>query len=255
MGNLDIWNKFADIDPQFTKPITGKAYRGTSPSPQYVIRCLTELFGPVGKGFGWSVVREEFTPLGDEILHWCRIQFWWADASGRHEVEQYGQTKALMKTKSGLMSDEDAPKKSLTDAIVKAASHIGVAANIFLGRWDDQKYVAEVNKEYRQAEKEEAATEAKDATPEPKPAAQEPGAVATLISAINSARDMDELTDIWKGHAKSQAAADERAINAKDAKKAEFARKAKADYAGPDRFPGDVAQRPTPFVSDDQIPF
>ncbi len=25
--NLQIWNRFADIDPQFTKPITGKAYK------------------------------------------------------------------------------------------------------------------------------------------------------------------------------------------------------------------------------------
>ena len=47
------------------------------------------------------------------------------------------------------MVDEDAPKKSLTDAIIKAASHLGIAANIFLGRWDDQKYLAEVNAEYR----------------------------------------------------------------------------------------------------------
>ena len=43
---------------------------------------------------------------------------------------------AIAQTKSGLRSDEDAPKKSLTDAIIKAASHLGIAANIFLGRWD-----------------------------------------------------------------------------------------------------------------------
>jgi hypothetical protein len=46
------------------------------------------------------------------------------------------------------MVDEDAPKKSLTDAITKAASHLGIAANIFLGRWDDNKYVAEVAQGY-----------------------------------------------------------------------------------------------------------
>lgn len=140
--NLALWEWHADIDPKFTKPITGKQYKGTSPNPQYVIRCLTEMFGPVGQGFGWEVVCEEFTPLGDEILHWCRIRFW----HGNREncFESYGQTKALMKTKDGLKSDEDAPKKSLTDAIVKSASHIGVAANIFLGRWDNQKYIQSV---------------------------------------------------------------------------------------------------------------
>lgn len=149
-ANLDLWEAHADIDPKYTKAITGKAYKGTSPNPQYVIKCLTEMFGPVGQGFGWEVLSEAFTPLGDEILHWCRIRFWHTKRD--HYYEAYGQTKALMKTKSGLMSDEDAPKKSLTDAIIKAASQLGIAANIFLGRWDDQKYVADVDKEYRQDE-------------------------------------------------------------------------------------------------------
>ncbi|WP_206678109.1 hypothetical protein [Martelella limonii] len=144
--NKAIWNRFADINPKYTKPISGKAYKGTSPSPQHVIECLTELFGPVGQGFGWEVIAEGFQPLGDEVLHWCRIRFW--HTSRDNTFEEYGQTKALMKTKSGLMSDEDAPKKSQTDAIVKAASHLGIAANIFLGRWDDQKYVADVRKSF-----------------------------------------------------------------------------------------------------------
>lgn len=143
MSNLDLWNRFADIDPAFTKAIKGKQYKGTSPNPQYVIKCLTELFGPVGKGFGWEVVHEEFVPLGNEVLHLCRIRFW----HGNRDTwfESYGQTKALLVTQDGRpLVDEDAPKKSLTDAIVKAASHIGIAANIFLGRWDDQKYVQSV---------------------------------------------------------------------------------------------------------------
>ena len=150
-NHLDLWNRFADIDPAFTKPITGKDYRGTSPNPHYVIQCLTEMFGPVGVGFGWEVEQDEFTPIGEEVLHWCRIRFWHTDRSNGFSA--YGQTKALMKTKNGLRLDEDAPKKSLTDAITKAASQIGIAANIFLGRWDDSKYVAEVNAEYRHEER------------------------------------------------------------------------------------------------------
>lgn len=150
-SNMDQWNKFADIDPKFTKAITGKPYKGTSPNPQYVIRCMTEMFGPVGQGFGWRIMAEEFTPLGQEVLHWCRIEFWHTDRA--NTFESYGQTKAAYQSRNnGFVVDEDAPKKSLTDAIVKAASQLGVAANIFLGRWDDQKYVAEVNAEYRAEE-------------------------------------------------------------------------------------------------------
>ena len=189
--NLAIWNRHADIDPKFTKPITGKAYKGTSPSPQYVIQCLTETFGPVGLGFGWDVVAEDFTPMGDEVLHWCRIRFWHTDRA--NAFDSYGQTKALMKTKNGLMLDEDAPKKSLTDAIVKAASHLGIAANIFLGRWDDQKYVAEVNKEFRGEEKTGQATATIPADPPFDPRA----AADRIIGRLNKARDFAQLRTIW----------------------------------------------------------
>ena len=184
MGNLDTWNRFADIDPAFTKPITGKQYKGTSPNPQYVIRCLTEIFGPVGQGFGWRVLVEGFQPLGDETLHWCRIEFWHTDRA--NTFESYGQTKAAYPTRAGgMMVDEDAPKKSLTDAIIKAASHIGIAANIFLGRWDDQKHVQEVNAEYRAAER---------AAPEP---TAHDRAVTDAQIMIESAESLADLQAVW----------------------------------------------------------
>jgi len=189
--NLATWNRFADIDPAFTKPITGKAYKGTSPNPQYVIRCLTELFGPVGEGFGWEVAQEGFMPLGDEILHWCRVRFW----HGKRDnwFESYGQTKALMKTRNGLMSDEDAPKKSLTDAIIKAASHLGIAANIFLGRWDDQKYVQNVADSYREKGDGQA-----DDRLQPVSAAQMKRGLETITQELLDCRTPNDAQKIWK---------------------------------------------------------
>lgn len=178
---LRHWDRFADIDPKFTKAITGKPYKGTSPNPQYVIKCLTEIFGPVGEGFGWDVVAEDFTPMGDELLHWCRIKFWHTDRA--NTFDSYGQTKAIMKTKSGFMSDEDAPKKSLTDAVIKAASHVGIAANIFLGRWDDQKYVDSVNAEYRDAEA---------------PKFDSAGATERITKAIDRQETPEALSGLWK---------------------------------------------------------
>jgi hypothetical protein len=192
--NLSIWNRFADIDPKFTKPISGRDYGGTSPNPQYVIMCLTEMFGPCGKGFGWSVLAEEFKEMGGTYLHWCRIRFWWKDEDGEHSVEEYGQTKAAYVTSKGVMRvDEDAPKKSLTDAIIKGSSHIGVAANIFLGRWDDQKYVAEVNKEFREEE-------LKKNDPKPISAAEQKRQLDEIEKDLLDAHtvgDVTRLFDIW----------------------------------------------------------
>ena len=216
--NLKLWNTHADIDPKFTKAITGKAYKGTSPNPQYVIRCLTDLFGPVGQGFGWEVVAEEFTPLGGEVLHWCRIRFWHTDRA--NTFDSYGQTKASYTTSSGkIMVDEDAPKKSLTDAIIKAASHVGIGASIFLGQWDDQKYVAQVAKEYQDA-----------------PAKS---AIDNAIGDLAGADDMDDLRRIW-GNLPKDVQAVQAVIDAKDARKAALDK---------------PVTRPSDSVDQDQIPY
>lgn len=184
-GNLDIWNKHRTIPTDQAKPITGKEYSGTSPKPHYIIWCLTDMFGPLGKGFGWNVLADEFTLLGDTHLHWCRIRFWWRDSDGVHECEQYGQTKAAYTTSGGKHRvDEDAPKKSLTDAVVKAASQLGVAADIFLGRWDDSKYLAELKAEERAAK-------------EPPPFDPQ-AAVGRIVSAIGKCKTRQQLTALWK---------------------------------------------------------
>lgn len=152
--NLALWVQHEDINPSYTKPITGKDYKGTSPNAHHIIRCLTEMFGPVGKGFGWRVLVEGIENFGDTAIHWCRIEFWHTDRA--NTFESYGQTKMSYMTRGKppyLKVDEDAPKKSLTDAITKAASQIGIASNIFLGRWDDNKYVAEVEQRFKEAGK------------------------------------------------------------------------------------------------------
>jgi len=69
------------------------------------------------------------------------LRFWYVLNDKRGEFEQVGQTKAMYQTKNGLLVDEDAPKKSVTDALVKCASYLGFAGDIFSGMWDDSKYV------------------------------------------------------------------------------------------------------------------
>lgn len=153
--NLRIWNAEERTDPKFTKEITGKSYRGTSPNPTYIVKRLTAAFGPVGWGWGYRVLRFEEVVDGDAAVNFAHIEFWYypfgrADAAEQRRAvfEQVGATQLAYTTSKGKrMVDEDARKKSLTDAITKAASHIGIAGDIFLGRYDDSKYVAELRQD------------------------------------------------------------------------------------------------------------
>jgi hypothetical protein len=39
--------------------------------------------------------------------------------------------------------DEDAPKKAMTDGLTKALSHLGFNADVFLGKFDGNKYTSD----------------------------------------------------------------------------------------------------------------
>lgn len=207
-SNLAIWRSLEETDPRHVKEITGKTYKGNSPRPQYVIYRLTERFGPVGLGFGWEVLSDAYVDGaphadGTEKTHECRIRFWWREGGGRCEVDSYGATKALYKagTKGGQpgywVSDEDAAKKSLTDAITKAASWLGVAADIFMGRWDDSKYVAERREEARKEAGQHPAPLSQQAAPA---GPREPTALELFIGKMDAARDLADLQAIWTAH-------------------------------------------------------
>ena len=56
-------------------------------------------------------------------------------------VPSYGQTIFAGVNKYGPFTDEEAPKKTLTDALTKALSWLGFASDIHMGLWDDNKHV------------------------------------------------------------------------------------------------------------------
>jgi hypothetical protein len=150
MDKKTLWNRVYVTDPAAVKKITGKDYGGSSPSPYWIIERLTDEFGPCGIGWGFNVVNERFERFSDtDTLHIACVRMWYELDGKRGELEQMGQTKGSYVTSKGAFKvDEDAPKKSVTDALVKCASYLGFAGDIFSGRWDDSKYVAEAHAEW-----------------------------------------------------------------------------------------------------------
>ncbi len=144
MDNMKLWNTVCVTDPASVKKITGKPYQGNSPKPYWIIQRATEVFGPVGIGWGVTVKSERFERMSDtDVLHVATVSVWYVlDGKKSETFDQMGGTKAAYMTASNkMMVDEDAGKKSVTDAMVKCLSMIGFAGDIFSGMWDDSKYV------------------------------------------------------------------------------------------------------------------
>lgn len=159
--NMRIWDQVDKTDTRFTKDAKVGGQQITSLNGTAMIMKATEVFGPAGIGFGWSVVEERFDKgaemfsgegekrisLGQELNHTMKITFWFLLDGKRGEIEQYGCTPYLYKSKFGTTTDGEAPKKSLTDAIKKSLSMLGFSADVFLGMFDDRDYVQQLQDE------------------------------------------------------------------------------------------------------------
>jgi hypothetical protein len=145
-NNLALWNAVEKTPPSQVKEITGKSYKGNSPKPHYLVHKATETFGPCGIGWGFTIEDERIEEgAGGERMSIARVKVWYEWNGKRGEVEHIGGTSFSGIRSSGKpFTDEDAPKKSVTDALVKALSMIGFAGDIFMGRYDDSKYVADL---------------------------------------------------------------------------------------------------------------
>ena len=150
-----IWDSVKHTNPHFTKPFSkfgGKEL--TTIDPMYQIMVMTNQFGPVGEGWNWKaeytytdkVVFAEVSvaihkTLGAEIIQGGLQQVW----------DYYGpisSAQSLFKKNGGL--DDEAPKKAMTDALTKAFSHLGVSADVFLGMFDNNKYVSSMKEKFAQ---------------------------------------------------------------------------------------------------------
>lgn len=191
MSNLALWEKVQKTDPKHVKPITGKSYQGTSPKPHYLIHKATETFGPIGIGWGFSIADERIEEgAGGERMSIARVKVWYKWEGERGEVEHIGGTSFSGTRKNGTpFTDEDAPKKSVTDALVKALSMIGFAGDIFMGRYDDSKYVSELHQEAKDAAK---------ATEKPTGGNKTQDRMVGHVSAVSAASDLDKLKKAWE---------------------------------------------------------
>ena len=149
--NKALWNRVCTTDPKAVKPITGKSYQGNSPRPYWLIERMTDEFAPPDADWAEFVKSERFERMGEfDVLHVAVVSVWYMlDGMRTETFDQMGGTKAAYMTAGNdknpprFMVDEDAGKKSVTDGMVKCFSMIGLAGDIFSGRWDDSKYVAQ----------------------------------------------------------------------------------------------------------------
>lgn len=150
MDNLRIWDSLCKTNPTATKPFRrARGFAGTAVKPIWTILRMTEEFGPCGTGWGTTSPTFQVVPAGEETMVYCSAGIWYEIDGKRSEtVFGVGGDKVIVKDKNGASSNDEAFKASFTDAISNALKFLGVAADIHMGLFDDEKYVREMKKEF-----------------------------------------------------------------------------------------------------------
>lgn len=151
--NLRIWNAVAKTDPAHTKKVEfGRKF--TSIDAHWQIMQATQQFGPIGEGWRYEVEHSIARLSDDMVLAVADVKIFWRSTDDVPRF--YGPIRATCEMwsfnekKKKMEVDEDAPKKAMTDALTKGLSHLGFSADVFLGLFDDNRYVQKVKKEFEQ---------------------------------------------------------------------------------------------------------
>lgn len=185
--NLSLWESVQATDPDYTKSFSRSGgFRGTAINHTYQQKRATQAFGPKGLGWGSRIIDERYAEgapilhpqhgvIGREVIHVLRIELWYLREGQRGSVEAFGQTQFVGSNKHGVYTDEEAPKKSLTDAESKALASLGFSADVHLGLFDDSKYVNDLSARVAEAERPKGPS------------------LAELTAKVEAASNLDEL--------------------------------------------------------------
>jgi len=143
MENLKLWNKVEKTNPKYTKKAKIGGHEITSISPQYQIMMVTEQFGIYGQKWGFKNITLSYDLVEKLNLVVFKGTFFFPDG----EFEIINSIKLYMNN-ALTMVDDNFAKKIETDALTKAISKLGFNADIFMGKFDDVRYVQEMNEEF-----------------------------------------------------------------------------------------------------------
>ena len=154
---MRLWSKWEKTPASMTKQVTfGRKF--TAISPYYQIRETTRAFGPMGEK--WGTEPPEFSILQlpecvnangvvqliPTLLH-IKLTVWFGGCEqipdGRIHLENCSELISITKD-GGFRVDDEAYKKLFTDTLTKALSYLGSGSDVFLGKYEDSRYIQHI---------------------------------------------------------------------------------------------------------------
>jgi hypothetical protein len=130
--NMELWLAVETTDPAYTKKVN---QRGgfTAIDAQWQLMVATQQWGPYGTSWGVKDLSYDYVRVGDTIAEvGLEATFW------------YPGGEFSLGTDMLYRPGNESKKKLLTDLTTKALSKLGFSADVFMGKFDDNRYVQEL---------------------------------------------------------------------------------------------------------------
>jgi hypothetical protein len=125
--NMKMWNSVCITDANFTTDISFGKRKFTAIDAQFQLRNATEMFGPMG--IGWGTRNSSYQVVGKIVIYTAELWYIWEGKEGVTEIASECSVK------------NDCIKSVTTDALTKGLSKLGFNADVFLNQFDGNKYV------------------------------------------------------------------------------------------------------------------
>lgn len=134
MKNMDIYEAGKAVPAEAKKSIQAGRLKGfTDINPMWRIRKLTELFGPCGIGWYYTVEREWLEPTETgEVAAFVRIHLYIkADEDWSKPIVGVGGSAFVANESKGARMSDEAYKMAQTDALSVACKNLGIGAEVY----------------------------------------------------------------------------------------------------------------------------
>ena len=145
MEAIQIYKKLSQPPKGALREIKAGDLKGkTDINPQWRYEAMTETFGLVGMGWKYEIQKLWTEPgANGETLAFAQVAVFIRDPETKEwsdPIVGIGGSKLINKFNAGPKSNDEGYKMAVTDAFSTSLKMIGVAADIYAGRWDGSKY-------------------------------------------------------------------------------------------------------------------
>lgn len=135
--NLRFYARACDVPGDALKKIQAGRLKGMSDvNPMWRMKRMTEIFGPVGFGWKYTIDRFWAETYGEEVKCFCNVSLYvrdpetkeWSDA-----IQGCGGSAIVSIERNGRYVNDEGYKMALTDALSIAMKPLGIGADVWYG--------------------------------------------------------------------------------------------------------------------------